>query len=415
LTNKLSARAIEAAKGPAVLPDGGGLLLRVSAAGSKSWVFRYQLKGSRHDMGLGPFPHISLARARELAFECRRQHLAGTDPIGARNEERATAAASIARSRSFQAFAEEFIERKRPAWRSAKHANEWFKTLETYAFPILGALPVGAVDLPLLVRVLEPLWANRPETASRLRGRIEMILDAATVRGFREGPNPAQWKGNLAHVFPTRGKVRPVEHLSAMPMNELPEFMSALSERHGVVARALEFTILTAARSGETLGATWEEIDLKTRVWAVPPVRMKAGREHRVPLCDRALAVLDAMRPLAVSEQGVPLPESPVFPGTRRALRLSPSPLLKLLRRMDRRVAPIHGFRSTFSDWAAERTAFTREVVEMALAHAIENKVEAAYRRGDLFEKRRQMMDAWARFCSEPAKAGEVLPIRAGA
>jgi integrase len=329
-----------------------------------------------------------------------------------RNGGRAAAAAAAAKSNSFRAVAEEFIKRNRPAWRSAKHANEWAKTLEAYAFPLIGALPVGTIDLALMVQVLEPIWTTKPETANRLRGRIEMILDAATVRGFREGPNPAQWKGNLTHVFPPRIKVRRVEHLSAMPLHELPEFVTALAARRGIVARALEFTILTAARSGETLGATWAEMDLKARIWTVPSGRMKAMQEHRVPLSDRALAVLNAVLPLAVSDDGVPLAGSPVFPGTRRAVRLSPSPLLKLLRRMGSRVATVHGFRSTFSDWAAEYTAFPREAVEMALAHTIESKVEAAYRRGDLFEKRRLLMDAWARFCEMPTADGEVVPLR---
>ena len=264
-----------------------------------------------------------------------------------------------------------------------------------------------------MVQVLDPIWAVKPETASRVRGRIEAVLDAATVRGYREGPNPAQWKGNLGHILPARAKVRKVEHYAALPFDEIPAFLTALRSREGMAARALEFAILTAARTAEVLRATWGEINLGAQVWTIPAERMKAGREHRVPLSPAALTVLDTVRPLALMGDGEPEVAAPIFPGPRRALPMSNMTLLMLLRRMKRDDLTAHGFRSTFSDWAAERTAYPREVVEMALAHAIKNKVEAAYRRGDLFEKRRQLADAWARFCSTPIPTGEVVQLRA--
>jgi integrase len=269
----------------------------------------------------------------------------------------------------------------------------------TYVYPVLGELPVAAIDTGLVVQILDPIWAKKPETASRVRGRIEAVLDAATVRGFRQGPNPAQWKGNLAHILPARARVRKVAHHAALPFAELPAFMAALRGREGMAARALEFAILTAGRTDEVLGAPWGEFDPEAKVWTIPAERMKGSREHRVPLSGAALAVLEEVRPLAVTRDGQPDASAPVFPGARRALPMSNMAMLMLLRRMKRGDLTIHGFRSTFSDWAAECTAYPREVVEMALAHAVENKVEAAYRRGDLFDKRRQLMAAWANYC----------------
>jgi integrase len=292
------------------------------------------------------------------------------------------------------------IEKNRAGWRNAKHRQQWENTLATYVYPTLGELPVSAIDTGLVVQVLDPIWTEKPETASRVRGRIEAVLDAATVRGFRQGPNPAQWKGSLAHVLPAPAKVRKVEHHAALPFDQMPAFLAALRGRPGMAARALEFAILSASRTGEVLGARWGEIDLAAKVWTVPADRMKAGREHRVPLSSPALAVLETVQPLALMRDGKPDPVAPVFPGLRRALPLSNMSLLMVLRRMERDDLTAHGFRSTFSDWAAERTAYPREAVEMALAHTINNKVEAAYRRGDLFDKRCRLMDDWARFCS---------------
>jgi integrase len=410
---KLSAVEVAKAKRPAVLHDGGGLYLRVSATGAKSWVFRFQLDGKRRDMGLGPFPDISLADARRKATDHRKLRHAGIDPLGAQEVQRRAQRLAVAKARTFRECAAEFIERNRVGWRNAKHRQQWENTLATYVYPTLGELPVSAIDAGLVVQVLDPIWAEKPETASRVRGRIEAVLDAATVRGFRRGPNPAQWKGNLAHILPARARVRKVEHHASLPLDDMPAFLAALGQRPGMAARALEFTILTVARTGEALGARWDEIDLVAKVWTVPAERMKAGREHRVPLSDAALGALEEARPLALTKEGAPDPAAPVFPGPRRALPMSNMTMLMLLRRMKRDDLTAHGFRSTFSDWAAERTAYPREVVEMALAHAIGNKVEAAYRRGDLFEKRRRLMADWARFCAAPS-AGEVVALRAG-
>jgi integrase len=419
---KLSAVEVAKAKGPAVLHDGGGLYLRVAPnrkdgngndkPGAKSWVFRFQLDGKRRDMGLGPYPDISLAEARRRASEHRNQRRDGIDPLDAKAAQRQAQRLAVAKGRTFRECATEFIEKNWAGWRNAKHRQQWANTLETYVYPILGELPVSAIDTGLVVQVLDPIWTEKSETASRVRGRIEAVLDGATVRGFRQGPNPAQWKGNLAHILPALARVRKVAHHAALPFDDMPGFLAALRGRKGMAARALEFAALTAARTGEVLGARWREIDLTGKVWIVPGDRMKAGREHRVPLSDPALAVLEAVRPLALTMDGKPDPAAPVFPAPRRALPMSNMTMLMLLRRMKRDDLTAHGFRSTFSDWAAERTAYSREVVEMALAHAIENKVEAAYRRGDLFEKRRQLMDAWARFCEAPI-SGEVVPPRA--
>ena len=411
-TGKLSAVEVIKAKGPAVLHDGGGLYLRVSATNAKSWVFRFQLDGKRRDMGLGPFPDISLAEARAKATEHRKQRHEGVDPLDAKAAQRQAQRVPDAKGRTFRESAVEFIEKNRAGWRNAKHAAQWGSTLETHVYPVIGDLPVAAIDVGLVVQVLDPIWAEKPETASRVRGRIEAVLDAATVRGFRQGPNPAQWKGNLAHILPARSKVRRVEHHAALPIGDMPEFLDALRGREGMAARALEFAILTAARTGEVLGTRWGEIDLNAEVWTVPAGRMKAGREHRVPLSKAALAVLGAVRPLTLMRNGKPDLAAPVFPSPRRALPMSNMVMLMLLRRMKRSDLTAHGFRSTFSDWAAERTGYPREVVEMALAHAVENKAEAAYRRGDLFDKRVRLMEAWAGFCTAPRTDLRVVSIR---
>lgn len=412
-SSKLSAVEVAKAKGPAVLHDGGGLYLRVSPTGSKAWVFRFQLDGKRRDMGLGPYPDISLAEARRKAAEHRNQRRDGIDPLDAKVAQRQAQRVAAAKGRTFRDCATEFIEKHQAGWRNPKHRQQWGNTLATYVYPTLGDLPVSAIDTGLVMQVLDPIWTEKPETAGRVRGRIEAVLDAATVRGFRQGPNPAQWKGNLAHILPPQGKVRKVEHHAALPFDEMPAFLVEVRKRPGMAARALEFAALTATRTGEVLGARWSEIDLVAKVWTVPGDRMKAGREHRVPLSDAAIAVLDAVQPLALTNDGTTDPAAPVFPGPRRALPMSNMTMLMLLRRMKRGDLTAHGFRSTFSDWAAERSAYAREVVEMALAHTIGNKVEAAYRRGDLFEKRRRLMADWARFCEMPS-ARAVVPLRAG-
>src|SRR5215469_13226500 len=311
-TGKLSAVEVHKAKGPAVLHDGGGLYLRVSPTGAKSWVFRFQLDGKRRDMGLGPYPDISLAEARAKALAHRKQRHDGIDPLAARAAERQAHRLSAAKSRTFRGVAEEFISRNEVGWRNPKHRQQWRNTLGTYVYPILGELPVAAVDTGLVVQVLYPIWAKKPETAGRVRGRIEAVLDAATVRGFRQGSNPAQWKGNLAHILPARARVRKVAHHAALPFDEMPAFLATLQGREGMAARALEFAILTAARTAEVLGATWGEIDTDRKVWTVPAKRMKADREHRVPLSGPALALLEKLRPLALTSDGEPDSAAPV-------------------------------------------------------------------------------------------------------
>lgn len=304
---------------------------------------------------------------------------------------------------TFDACAAAYIEAQEAAWRNPKHRQQWRNTLSTYASPVFGSLPVQAVDVGLVMKCLEPIWTTKPETASRLRGRIESILDWAAVRGYRRGDNPARWRGHLDKLLPARGKIRQVEHHSALPYSEIAEFLTALRAEEGVAARALEFLVLTATRTGEVIAARWDEVHLKEKVWVVPAVRMKAGREHRVPLSAAALAVLQQMREAREGEF--------IFPGGKAGRPLSNMAMLKVLRRMDRADLTAHGFRSTFRDWAAERTNFPREVAEMALAHTVSDKVEAAYRRGDLFQKRRQLMEAWARSCGSPARGGELVAI----
>ena len=388
--NKLTARTVATVSKPGLYADGGGLYLRVGRGGARNWCLRFMLAGKAREMGLGGLSKVSLAEARKKATE-HRLHLADkVDPIERRKAESSARKIEAARAMTFEQCAEAYIAAHRAGWRNPKHAGQWGMTLTNYAGPVMGALPVQAIDTALVMKVIEPLWTIKPETASRLRGRIERVLDWAKVRGYRDGENPARWRGYLDHQLPARGKVRRVKHHAALHYAELPGFMVALREQQGVAARALEFTILTAARTGEVIGARWCEIDFANRVWTIPGDRMKGGREHRIPLSKPALAVLEHMW-----EQDGEL----IFPGLKPGKPLSNMAMLILLARVGRGDVTVHGFRSTFRDWAAERTTFAREVAEMALAHAIPDAVEAAYRRGDLFDKRRRLMDAWAAYC----------------
>ena len=291
--NKLSARAVANAKRPGLYGDGGGLYLQVSTTGTKSWLFRYKIDGRSRYMGLGSLTTVSLAKAREVASECRELRLQGIDPIDHRNGVRAAARLDAAKAMTFDECRDAYIAAHQAGWRNAKHRAQWVNTLSTYVTPVFGKLPVQTIDVALVTKVLEPIWSTKPETASRLRGRIERILDWAKARGFRAGENPARWRGHLDQLLPARSKVRKVKHHAALPFGEIPQFMIALREREGVAARALEFAILTAARTGEVLGATWDEIDLRTRTWTVPAHRMKGEREHRVPLSDHAVGLLE--------------------------------------------------------------------------------------------------------------------------
>ena len=414
-TGRLSALRVTrlAAGKPGFHPDGGGLYLKVTAGGA-SWVLRYRLNGGPHYMGLGPLELYGLAEARAKALDARRLRHEGIDPINARREARMQARLTAAKAIAFHECAEAYIKAHRAGWRNDKHAAQWEATLATYAEPIIGALPVAAIDTALVMKVLEqevreetrkataPLWTARPETATRLRGRIEAILDWAKVRGYRQGENPARWRGHLAKLLPARAKVRKVKHHAALPYDEMSQFMAGLREQEGVSARALEFAILTAARTGEAIGARWNEINLTAKVWTVPAERMKAGKEHRVPLNARALAIIEEMAKLRQTIAGQDEAAVPVFPGAKRGRPLSNMAFLMLLRRMERDDLTAHGFRSSFRDWATERTSYPSEVAEMALAHAVSDKVEAAYRRGDIFDKRRRLMDVWANFCMTP-------------
>ncbi|MDE2582268.1 MAG: integrase arm-type DNA-binding domain-containing protein [Rhodospirillales bacterium] len=376
--------------------DGGGLYLSVKGGG-RSWLFRHKRAGKTCWVGLGAFPAVGLAAAREAAAAARRQLADGVDPLAAR---RAVAAVADAQPvHTFADVAEAWLAAHAGSYRNAKHAAQVRTTLATYAFPTLGRMPVAEITTADVLGALKPVWNRAPETASRLRGRIEGVLSYAKALGWREGANPAAWRDNLDHLLPATSKVRRVEHHAALPWQEMPGFMAALRQREGIGALALQFTILTAARSGETRGATWGEIDLAGAVWTVPGERMKAGREHRVPLSDAALAILADMALLRDPKAGAAL----IFVGAKRGRPLSDMSLTAVLRRMARGDLTAHGFRSTFRDWAGEATEFPRELAEAALAHTLRDRVEAAYRRGDALERRRVLMESWAAFCAGPA------------
>jgi integrase len=390
-TERLTARVVEQTKNPGYYGDGDGLVLRVTDGGTKGWLYRYKANGKVREMGLGPVRDVTLAEAREAAREARRLRRAGVDPIDAKRERKAAAQLDAARAITFSQCAAAYVENHRASWTNTKHAAQWESTLRAYAYPIFGNLPVATVDTALVVKVLDPIWSIKPETASRLRGRIEAVLDFATVRGHRTGENPARWKGRLKEALPASSKVRRVKHHAALPYNEIGAFVADLRGRGGGAAAALEFAILTAARTNEVIGARWSEIDLKTGVWTIPADRMKARVEHRVPLSDQALEVLRQEAKRKVNDV--------VFSGQKAGRALSNMAFLMMLRRMGRDDLTVHGFRSTFRDWAAERTNVAPEVAEAALAHTVANKVEAAYRRSDLFEKRRALMQEWGAFC----------------
>lgn len=385
--------------------DGGGLCLYVTGPSAKSWVYRYTLNGRAREMGLGSLNGVSLAEARTRASECRCLCSAGIDPIEARKAERQRARIEAAKAITFKDAAERYIAAHEAGWRNAKSALQWRNTIATYAEPIIGKLPVQAVDVGLVVKVLEPIWATKPETAGRLRGRIESVLDWATVRGYRTGENPARWRGHLQNLLPNPARVRKVRHHAALPYTEIGAFMRSLRAQEGIAVVALQFLILTATRTSETIGAKWSEIDLANAVWIIPADRMKAAREFRVPLSAPTIAILNRMRKIHDRQL--------VFPGRFGDHPLSNMACLQLLKRMGRGDLTAHGFRSTFRDWAAERTNYPREVAEMALAHAVSDHVEAAYRRGDLFDKRRRLMEAWARYCGVAKPPAEVIPFRA--
>ena len=401
--NKLSALKVQSIKKLGRYGDGGGLWLQVSKSGSKAWLFRYTLGGKARQMGLGPAHTVSLAMARQKAEVARRLVQEGTDPIDEKQSRRASERVEAARAMTFKQCATAYIAAHEASWRNPKHRQQWTNSLTTYAFPLLGDLPVASIETDLIMRTLEPVWQVKPETASRVRMRIEAVLSWATARRFRSGDNPARWRGHLDQLLPARRKLKRVEHHPALPYRELPTFMRRLREEDGLAARALEFTILTACRTSEAVGAKLGEFDLKLGVWTIPGERMKAGREHRVALSKRAIEIVET-----ATTEGEYL-----FPGGSTGKPLSNMAMLKLLARMGRGDLTVHGFRSSFRDWAAEMTNHPRDVAEMALAHVVGDKTEAAYRRGDMFEKRQRLAEDWAQFCEKPLpESAEVVPIR---
>lgn len=403
--NRLTVAGITAQKKPGLYADGLGLYLQVAKGGAKSWIFRYMLAGRPRKMGLGSVHTVPLKLARERAAEQRLKLLDADDPIEKRKAERMEKLAASATMLTFKQAAEAYIKAHRSGWSNIKHAAQWTATLETYVYPMFGELAVSRVDVGLVLKALEPIWTTKPETATRVRGRVESILDWATARGYRQGENPARWRGHLDKLLPARSKVAKVQHHPALPYGEIGGFVANVRTMEGVSPKALEFAILTATRTGETVGARWSEIDIDNALWTIPAGRMKAKKEHRVPLSDRALEILASLP----REKGVDY----VFLGDKKGQPLSNMSLLMTLRRMKRDDLTTHGFRSTFRDWAAEQTAYPNELLEMALAHTVGDKTEAAYRRGDMMEKRRRLMEDWAGYCSTTKRpVSNVTPIR---
>jgi len=395
---QLSVAGVKAERRRGWHADGGGLYLQVTASGVKSWLFRYAIKGRARAMGLGSVELVGLADARERALTLRRLLLDGIDPL----EQRRATKAEAAKAMTFADCTRAYVDAHRPGWRGRRHAEAWQASLANHA-TALASLPVQAIDLVHVMKVLEPIWTVKPNTAARVRARIERVLDWATVRKFRKGDNPARWTGYLDHLLPAQSG--PVRHHAALPYREVGTFIVNLRARQEPSARALEFLVLTAARTGEVLGACWDEFDAERRVWVISAERMKAKRAHKVPLSDRARAIVLEMEKTRHGTHVFANGNGPY----------SNTVFLRLLRRMGRDDLTSHGFRSTFRDFAAEQTDFSREVCEQALAHAIGDKVEAAYRRGDLFEKRRRLMQAWARWCgSSTQPAGELVALSPG-
>jgi integrase len=415
--NRLDSKFVENTTATGRFADGGGLYLQVTPSKSggvtKSWLFRYMRGGTTsREMGLGAVSLnkrdglVTLKLARDKALAVRQQLSAGEDPLQQREAARSAKRLEIAKAISFDKCAAEFVEDNEAEWKNSKHRSQWENTIATYASPVFGKLSVADVDSALVLKALRPIWSTKTETAKRVRGRIESVLNWAKAHGYRDGENPARWKGHLENVLANPSKVAKVKHHTAMPYAELPAFMGTLRANSAVSARALEWAILCASRTGEVIGAEWEEISLPEKVWTIPGVRMKGGIEHRVPLSDRAIAILESM----------PREGTYVFPGAKAKRPLSNMAMLELIRGLRGKGATVHGLRSTFKDWASEQTAYPNEVTEMALAHVVKDKTEAAYRRGDLFEKRQRLMTDWAAYCASPARTGaNVVPMRAGA
>lgn len=395
--NRLSPRAVATITKPGRHADGGGLYLSVGPGEARRWVFLFRWRGKLKEMGLGGFSSVTLAKAREKATAARALVADGISPLDVKHANAAVP--------TFGELADAVVKDLGPQWKNEKHKAQWSATLTTDAAK-LRPLRVDRVETADVLETLNAIWNEKPETASRLRGRIERVLEAAKAKGFRKGENPARWKGHLDHVLPKRRKLTRGHH-AALPFSDVPAFIGELRSRTGMAALALEFAILTAARSGEVRGATWSEIDLKGKLWTVPAERMKAGRLHRVPLCERALVILESLQVLSDGKGG-----TLVFPGPKAEGGLSDAAFSALLKRMGKASGTLtpHGFRSSFRDWAGEVSNFSRDVAEMALAHAVGDMTEQAYRRGDALEKRRKLMDAWARYC-EPGRSAKVVQL----
>jgi len=364
--------------------------------------------GRERWMGLGPYPDVSLAEARDKSMDCRRMLREGIDPIEHRRAERVAAQLMAGKNTTFEECAKAHIEAHRPGWKNPKHAAQWWSTLETYANPIMGRIPVRDVDTGLVMRVLKPIWQTKTETANRLRQRIEAVVDGATAQGLRSGDNPARWRGHLDKLLPRQSKISRVRHFEAMGYSEIPAFFRDLRQRDPISARALAFSILTAARSGEVRGAIWDEIDMDTATWTIPGDRTKSGRSHRVPLSSEAMLVLREMKSVQT------VSDKYVFPGRRPGYQMSENTMRKYLQNdMQRERLTVHGFRSTFRDWAAEQSSFPREVAEAALAHTLKDKTEAAYQRSDMLERRRKLMETWAKHCTSDSVRGKLLKMSA--
>jgi integrase len=398
ILNRLNAKQVEHRIAPGVYADGGGLWLNVTDKGAKSWRFIYRWEGKRPELGLGSYPAVGLADARRRAEDARGWLAAKPkrDP-----KDLFKAPPPPPESKAFGEFTEAFLDQILPDFRNAKHRQQWRNTLKTYAAD-LWKTDIAAIETQQVLEALQPIWGKKRETARRVRGRIERILDAAKAQGLRSGENPARWRGHLSAILPDNRKDK--HHHAAMPFDDVPGLMRALAGREDLTAKALRFVVLTGARSGEARGARWEEIDLVSRVWTVPGERMKAGRPHRVPLSEEASAIVQELSTHRLSEF--------VFPGQGKADFISETSIRKLLRRLKAEGVTIHGFRSSFRDWAGERTQFPREVAEQALAHRVGDETERAYRRGDALDKRRLLMQAWADFCTGKEGA-RIVPMRA--
>jgi integrase len=395
-------RANKLPKEPGKYLDGHGLYLQVTSPAARSWVFRWERNDRERLMGLGPLHTVSLEEAREAALDARRLLHKGIDPLEAKRAEKAAKALEMAKALTFEAAARQYYAQHSPKW-GVRHREQFMSSLEAYAFPTIGKLSVAAIDTGLVLKVVEPSWATKTETMNRVLGRIAAVLDFAKVRGAREGENPARWKGHLDNLLPARSEIAKVKHHPALAYTAMPDFMAKLAALPGIPAMAFRFLILTAGRTGEVVGCRWSEIDLAARLWTVPAARMKAGKEHRVPLNDAAMQILEAL----------PRENDYVFPGSRKDAPINSMAMRLLLGPMGHEGITVHGFRSTFSDWAAERaTGFSHHVVEMALAHSVGTAVSQAYRRSDLVEQRAKLAEAWARYCTTPAADATVTPIR---